>query len=240
MLEKFLIGVVTKDRYNCLDILTTSLQKSNGFKLLIDASDDVNYSLHKFYNESYHNLTPETRPIVFNKNGIIRFFLQTDYDYLFIIEDDVKILDPYIFEEYISVSKEFHIPHMNYAIPNDNGVVYDFSGKVKVSDKLFGCFQFFTRECLERVGLMNEDLCHNCWEHIEHTYRIHKEFKFKPVWWHFPDYKFSESSIFYQKGCGSSINRLTDVQLKNKRVMFKALGIPRFPILKTVPLKILP
>jgi len=43
-------------------------------------------------------------------------------------------------------------------------------------------FSFFTREVLERVGLIDEQF-YNAWEHVDHTYRIIKAGFHPPFWW---------------------------------------------------------
>lgn len=232
MFDQCLIGVVTKDRYDCLEKLIYSLRYVDACRILIDASDKFNSSLHKHFTESYKNLRQDTKAVVYNKNGLLRYFLQTNFKYLFILEDDIKILDPYVFLEYIEASETSNIQHLNFSPITTKSVSYPYSNHVIIHDKLYGAFQFFTKKCVEDIGLMNENLNKNCWEHVEYAYRVHRFYNYNPIWWHFPDYRYSSECIKFQH-CKSSITLFDDVKKEQEQLMFKNLGISAFPPLST-------
>lgn len=45
-----------------------------------------------------------------------------------------------------------------------------------------GAFSFYTRKCIDVVGLLDEDF-HNALEHVEHTFKIAKKNMHPPFWW---------------------------------------------------------
>ena len=175
MSEKtYVIGIISKDRYDGLSTLLYSLRESTGFKVVIDVSDQLksNFNNREFVDGVFYNIPDGKTAVVYNKNFIINLFLKsTNADYLFLIEDDVKILDCDVFKEYINASEKYNIPHMNFnkltseennqIIALNKQVVYDYNKDIVVTERVHGAFQFYSRECLERVGVMNENLCNN-------------------------------------------------------------------------------
>ncbi len=66
-------------------------------------------------------------------------------------------------------------------------MVIDYDNDIKVSlfEHTVAMFSFFTKDILDKVGLIDEDY-YNAWEHVDHTYRIIKE-GYHPPFWHFAD-----------------------------------------------------
>jgi glycosyltransferase involved in cell wall biosynthesis len=50
-----------------------------------------------------------------SKNDAMRYLLDKGCDHIFILEDDILIKDPDVFNRYISISKKTGIQHFNYA-----------------------------------------------------------------------------------------------------------------------------
>lgn len=236
----YLVGIVTRHRYQGLDVLLNSLGPNFHPVVVVDLSDpDKFMSCKDKCTILFKNFPNKT--VVYGKNALIRFFLNnTTEDYLFIIEDDIKVLDNDVFNRYIDVSNKYSIPHMNFNRPVEEAgeVVYNFNKDVKVSERVHGCFQFFTRRCLEKVGLMNTNLCHNCWEHIEHTARIHRAFRYQPNFWHFPDLIDSNEYLKHQR-IPSIINTPKSIYDTDKIKMFNSLGWKSLPAVDIKRLKIL-
>jgi len=214
---KKLICIITKDRYTALDILLKSLRNTENI-IIIDASENPikNTSYQRFYNIP-------NQSIMSNKNMALQIFLKSNVDYLFIIEDDLKILDLDVFDEYIEKSIKYHIPHMNFNLYDKNSLTYDLNEDIAVSEHCNGCFQFFTKECIQKAGLMDTDFKYNCVEHIEHTLRIQKMCGYIPWAWHFPDLKHSSDFIRCQN-IKSSRNNNKQINIREFNKMWRKLG----------------
>lgn len=228
-----LIGIVTKDRYEGLDVLIKSLKPLSHINILVIDASDI-FRNPKYITDDYPNVQVFRNDIrgyqqvVHNKNIIIHNFLRNNFKHLFILEDDIKILDCDVFEKYIEVSTKYNLPHMNFlGNPYLQENLYHINEDIQVSEKLQGVFSFYTRECIERVGLMNWELCHNCWEHVEYTARIHKEFNFNPVFNHYPDISNSWEYIKMQ-GLPSSIGSNNYIQ-EDKIKMLNSLQWKHLP-----------
>ena len=226
----YFIGIVTKDRYEGLDVLLKSLRQPTSVPILII---DVSTCFRKasvitdvYPNVTvYQNTIEDYKTVVHNKNIILHNFLKTSYDYLFLIEDDVKVLDVDVFEKYIETSEKYNIPHMNFGNPSDK-MSYTVDD-LQINEKLQGVFGFYTKQCIKTVGLMNPLLCHNCWEHVEYTARIHQVYNYSPVFFHFPDIIDSCEYLKLQK-LKSTINSNEYVDT-DKRLMCSLLNWKNFP-----------
>jgi len=143
-----------------------------------------------------------------SKNKAMQHLLDKGCDYIFIIEDDMLILDPAIFDRYIEAHKASGIHHFNYGPgspfnrkqtiqnfdlhnrhlldqhtePNPKLVIDYGDVKVSLFEHTVAMFSFFTKEVLEKVGLIDDDF-YNAWEHVDHTYRIIKAGYHPPFWW---------------------------------------------------------
>lgn len=161
------------------------------------------------------------------KNDAIEFLYDNDCDHIFIIEDDTLIEDDQVFEKYISASKESGIKHLNYGPGSpfnreqDPNIRYDLHNrhlakqdskpaprmiveykndiKIALYQHTVAAFVYYHRECIDKVGLFDEEFNENAWEHVEHTYRIIKAGLHPPFWW-FADLADSEHLISSQKG----------------------------------------
>jgi len=146
-----------------------------------------------------------------SKNKLLKHLYDKGCDYIFILEDDMLILDNNVFNKYIEAHKASNIHHFNYgpgspfnrkqnmefdlhnrheldqhSEPNPRKII-DYGNGVKISlfQHTVAMFSFFTRKVIEEVGYIDEDF-YNAWEHVDHTYRIIKA-GYHPPFWYFAD-----------------------------------------------------
>jgi GT2 family glycosyltransferase len=133
-----------------------------------------------------------------SKNKLLRYLLDSGCEHIFIIEDDIIIKDPEVFNKYIELRSVTGIQHFNFGYhgPANRGniskgtpmprYVIDY-GKTKlaINANSVGAFCYYTREALEKVGLIDEDYT-NAFEHVDHDYRMYKA-GFCTPYWNFPD-----------------------------------------------------
>ena len=140
-----------------------------------------------------------------SKNLALRHLLEKKCDSIFLLEDDIVIKDREVFNKYIEASKISGIQHFNFAFHgNDNylpngapaerlRVEYSKDIAVCFYPNVYGAFSFYTKECLEAVGLMDEGY-YNAVEHIDHTYDVYLKGMTTPFRW-FADIANSEQYI---------------------------------------------
>jgi len=199
-MNKFMIGVITKDRYNGLESLLISLQNLLFAVIVVDASDNFNnHCADKYIPRKYILNQTKQNAVVYNKNLLMNIFLNSNCDYLFLIEDDVKITNINIFQIYIEICQKYGFYHLCFNGTPEKHKNYILNDDIRIYRRLDGKFCLFTKECLQKVGLMNQKLCYNCFEHVEHSARIHQYYNYQPVFGHFPDYIDTYKYIQYQK-----------------------------------------
>ena len=111
------------------------------------------------------------------KNKAIEYLLEKDCDYIILVEDDMKFKGN-LFEQYIKAYKKTGIHHLMFAYhgPANNDV------KIALNQHCVGAVCFYTRECLEDVGIYDETYT-NAFEHVDHSYELAKKNYSTPYWW---------------------------------------------------------
>jgi GT2 family glycosyltransferase len=205
--EKVGVGIITCNRINYLnslmDSLTPCLDFIDELVIINDGKPIKNFEIKK--GEIVDN--PVNLGVGKSKNKAMQHLLDKNCDYIFTIEDDMIILNPDIFKKYIEAYKASGIHHFNYgpgspfnrkqdiqfdlhnrhllkqdSEPNPKLVLDYKDVKISLFEHTVAMFTFFTREVLEKVGLLDEDF-YNAWEHVDHTYRIIKAGYHPPFWW---------------------------------------------------------
>jgi GT2 family glycosyltransferase len=185
---------------------------------------------------------PQNLGVGKSKNRALKHLYEKGCDYMFLLEDDMLILDKRVFEKYIEASQRSGIQHFNYgpgspfnrkqdiknfdlhnrhllnqhSEPNPK-IVIDYGKGVKISlfEHTVAMFSFFTRKVIEKVGYIDEAY-YNAWEHVDHTYCIIKAGYHPPFWW-FADIYNSEKYLTEAPGAidNSSIANKQEQWLKN-------------------------
>lgn len=132
--------------------------------------------------KTFAEYVPEDLGVGHCKNICIKKLLSLGCQHVFLIEDDIDIKKQDVFKKYIDTAKTYNVHHLNFCMAYDSltkkylkprckiAAVPDC--KISVFSRLCGDFQYFTREVLEQVGLLDANHYVNALEHAEHTYRI--------------------------------------------------------------------
>jgi len=128
------------------------------------------------------------------KNKAIAHLLEKGCDYIILVEDDMLFKDN-LFEQYIEAHKKTGIHHFMFAYhgpANKAGIskgkpvprkVIDYGDvKISLNQHCVGAVCFYTRECLDKVGLYDETYT-NAFEHVDHSYELAKNNYSTPYWW---------------------------------------------------------
>lgn len=122
-----------------------------------------------------------------NKNALLERLMRDGCDHIFLMEDDITMLRPDTCEWYIQCAKDYGIEHLNFAHHGPANLghkkIYWHNDKpVMVHPNCVGAFSYYTRNCIEKVGYIDESF-KNVWEHVEHTYRIIQAGLHTPFWY---------------------------------------------------------
>jgi GT2 family glycosyltransferase len=191
------VGIVTCDRPNFFEKCYDSVKSSIGVDYIAvvnDGKTEVNVDKDDIYIKNKVNLG-----VGKSKNALFReaFKLKRqgkDIQHIFIIEDDIVMKSPNVFNEYIKARNITGVQHFCFAYhgpANKNGIsggkacpryIIDYGNlKIAINTHSVGAFCYYTTEVLEKVGLIDENF-HNAFEHVEHSYRIAKEGYTTPYW----------------------------------------------------------
>jgi GT2 family glycosyltransferase len=195
MLDKDKIGVavITCNREEMVTNLLDSMDRSKfGPAVIInDGRALENYRITSHY--TY--LQTGGAGVGKAKNAAMQYLLDEGAEYIFIIEDDMLILDNDIFERYIEVSRKTGIEHMMFGYhgpANKAGVsggppvpkyVIDYNDNIKINinHHCVGAFCFYTARGLNEVGMFDENYI-NAFEHVDHSYKLAKKGYSTPYW----------------------------------------------------------
>jgi len=129
-----------------------------------------------------------------SKNIAFKYLLKEECEYIFLIEDDIIVKDPLVFEKYITASKVTGLHHFNFGYhgPANRGsiskgkpqprFIVDYGAvKIAINGNSVGAFSFYTKKALEDVGLLDEEYT-NAFEHVDHDYRMFLKKYYTPYW----------------------------------------------------------
>jgi len=134
------------------------------------------------------------------KNTAIKELLNKGYEHIFLMEDDVEIVDEGVFNAYINAYHMTGIKHFNFGLHGNHNnksrrfaFKYKDNYKIHIYPELLGAFSYYHKDVFEAVGLMDERY-YNALEHVDHTLRIIKA-KMHPPFRYFADIYHSEDFI---------------------------------------------
>ena len=129
------------------------------------------------------------------KNQAMQALLDAGCDYIFTMEDDIRIKDPQIFWKYIRASCSTGIQHMNFGFSQKENLDKDFKPVYRkeveypdgtticLTPNILGAFTFYTRQALQTIGLHHHKFNKGHGDHPELTYRAYKHGFTTPFWW---------------------------------------------------------
>ena len=206
--EKIGVGIITHERPDYLNgLLETIIPCKNYIDELFVVNDGKpidNFVMP--YGKFWQN--EKNLGVAKSKNKALSLMLENDCEYFFLIEDDMLIKDPTVFQQYIDAAKVSGIQHFNYgpgspfnrkqtiqnydlhnrhlldekSEPNPKLIVDYKTCRIALYEHTVAMFSFFTRRVIEKVGFVPEEYP-NCWEHVDHTYEIIKAGYHPPFWW---------------------------------------------------------
>lgn len=197
------IGIITCNRPDFVNQLIDSIDESVGTIFLIDSSD-VKTSIRDSFKLKEHIMT-ESRPTPVGraKNQLLRKMRHAGFKYLFLIEDDVKILDNSVFEKYILTAAESGLwaGQLSYGshggikggnvkkdgTPNVREVVEYEQYSIDLYPQSFQAFTLYHANIFKLMGYF-DDYYINAVEHLDHYYLAALR-GLGNYFWYFPDIK---------------------------------------------------
>jgi GT2 family glycosyltransferase len=202
MSEKIGLGIVTFNRENGLKKAFNFPHEFVDELVIINDGKPIDelYFRDNFNGKSLRFIDSNGDGVGKAKNVALLRLINSDCDHFFLMEDDIFI-KPHmgsVFQKYIEASKATGIQHFNFSqhgimnktfdglsTPNPRMIVKYGDIQVPLYPHCVGAFSYFSRKCLETVGLMDEEYYNAC-EHMDHTLEIIKA-GMHPPFWYFAD-----------------------------------------------------
>jgi GT2 family glycosyltransferase len=203
--EKIGVGIVTYKRPHLLEKLLITLLPCQGIIdeiIVVDDGGDLNPE--DFLKESWMskygawNTNSPNLGVGKSKNIALNYLQNCKCDHIFLFEDDIFVKNPEVFTKYIEASKVTGIQHFNFSqhgimnktfdalhTPNPRTTISYGEVNVSLYPHCVGAFSYYSKRCLDAVGLIDERYFNAC-EHVDHTYEIIKA-GMHPPFWYFAD-----------------------------------------------------
>lgn len=198
MSDRIGIGIVTCNRPEFFLKCIKSIPTGHTLAVVNDGFDfeDIDKLKKKINFHYIHN--ENNIGVGKSKNKLFRYLIQQKCDHIFIIEDDIIIKDHSVFNKYIEARNKTGIQHFNFGyhgpanrgniskgVPQPKYIIDYNDCKIAINAHSVGAFCYYTKEVLNKVGLIDEEYC-NAFEHVDHDYRIAKAGYCTP-YWNWPD-----------------------------------------------------
>ena len=140
------------------------------------------------------------------KNRAMQVLVNRECEHIFLVENDILIQTPDVWQKYIDTANGTGIRHLNfgyhgpanrtpdYSKPNPRYIVeYPNNIKVALNFHCVGAFSYFHRQFMTDVGY-HDTFFQNAWEHVELCQRAIKK-NYLPAFWWFPDVEGSDELL---------------------------------------------
>jgi len=183
------IGIVTYKRPAMLMQLLETIPIMEGYGKgihhIVVVNDGPEYGLTYDTRTDFEYIQNEENVGVgISKNIAINALINFDCTHLFILEDDILIKDPAVFEYFIECASESGIWHLNYGHTGEKKIIhrkkYDNTELIFYPDPQGG-FQYFHKNLITNCGGFDPGY-KNAFEHADYTYRLTKRGLMPPFW----------------------------------------------------------
>jgi GT2 family glycosyltransferase len=193
MISKIGVGIITCNRKNFFDNCLQSIPNYIDELIVVNDGDDFDTAEYQRCDIFVHK-TPGKTQVGNCKNIAMKHLLDKGCDYIFTLEDDIIIRDPDTFKKYIYTSNETGIEHFNFGFsqkenldsnlkPVFKKIIEYKNSKIVLTPNILGAFTFYTRNCLQHIGLHHRKFNKGHGDHPELTYRAFKHGFTTPFWW---------------------------------------------------------
>ncbi|MCI3944739.1 glycosyltransferase subfamily GT2 protein [Pseudomonas syringae] len=199
--QKVGCGIVTYNRPALLKKLYDSLPTDVIDSIVIINDGDMHPEFSAYGSEEFFN-NERNLGVGKSKNRALSRLMDAGCEHLFLIEDDIYIKSPEVFELYVLTSTLTGIQHLNYSqhglmnkTPTGEAnavckIDYGNGINLPLYRHCVGAFSYYSRRSLDAAGLMDEAY-HNAFEHVDHTLAIINQ-NMHPPFWFFADIDNSE------------------------------------------------
>jgi len=211
--EKIGVGIITYKRpqyfKKCLETIPFDLVDE-----VVTINDDPTAEKCRCKQQFTEIINEQNYGVGISKNRAMEYLIDKGCEHIFLIEDDVLIKDPNVFEVYIRTAKRSGIWHLGYghvggALSKQIKGYRDYIGGegIQMYHNPQGSFTYFNSNIIKKLGMYDEEY-KNAFEHADYSYMLIKKGLLPAFWW-FPDVKNSQDYLRIVPG-GIENSSITD------------------------------
>lgn len=187
------IAVITHNRPEAFSVCLNSIQATNPDAELIAVLDgsDAGYDFGSL--DSYSHIEPGGN-IAHAKNTALEILMDFGCEHLFLVEDDMEVLNPIIWEGYITAGRRAGHEHLSLGHGRLNLKPKSVAAYTQYWRNYSAGLSYYTANSIKVGGLFEERMV-NAFEHVEHTLRLAKFGFCPPYGWGMADARYSRDWI---------------------------------------------
>ena len=194
--NKIGVGIITCDRENffkkAIESLTKALKEYPEHELIV-----INDGTTPIHSDEYQVVNTGGKIGVGRAKNYALHHLSNKIrkcEHIFLMEDDIEITNPDVFNLYIKAAQETGVKHLNFGLHGNHNldlaknpikrkiINYPSNLKLALYPNILGAFSYYHIDTLHSVGVMDEQF-YNALEHVDHTYQIIKAGYHPPFRW---------------------------------------------------------
>jgi GT2 family glycosyltransferase len=192
------VGILTYNRPEYYQQVLASVPR-NKVGTLVVVNDGENSYATPQYDIDQVILNNCQKGVAKSKNLLLKNLIDRGCKHLFLIEDDILIKDPNVFEAYIKAANSTGIHHLCYekVANNQSTLKYVMEQQDGVKIGFYhnpqGAFMYIHSNIITKLGYFDENYT-NAFEHVDFAYNLITK-NVMPPFWYFPDLLDSEKYL---------------------------------------------
>jgi GT2 family glycosyltransferase len=192
------VGILTYNRPEYYQQVLASVPRNKIGTLAVVNDGELSYALPQL--DIDHIILNNTQKgVAKSKNLLLKYLINKGCKHLFLIEDDILIKDPNVFEAYIKAASSTGIHHLCFEKIANNQNTLKFvleqpdGTKIGFYHNPQGAFMYIHANLISKLGEFDENYI-NAFEHIDFAYNLIQK-NVAPPFWYFPDLLDSEKYL---------------------------------------------
>jgi len=192
------VGILTYNRPDYYQQVLASVPR-NKIGTLVVVNDGENSYATPQWDVDHIILNKKQKGVAKSKNILLKYLIDKGYKHLFLIEDDILIKDPGVFNAYIKAANSTGIHHLCFEKVANNEKTLKFVLEQPDGTKLGfyhnpqGAFMYIHSNLVTKLGYFDETYI-NAFEHVDFAYNLVTN-NVAPPFWYFPDLLNSQDYI---------------------------------------------
>jgi GT2 family glycosyltransferase len=220
-MDKIGVGIITYKRPQYFRKLIATIPFNKVDEVVV-INDDPTAPPCNCMKQHKEIINEENYGVGISKNKALQYLIEKGCNHLFLIEDDVEILDENVFDIYIKTARRSGLHHLQFGhvggplkkqIKGTRTYVDELG--IQMYQNPQGSFTYYFANVIKKIGFIDPNY-KNAFEHVDHEYQLINAGLLPAFWW-FPDVKDSHKYLMITPG-GATNSSITDQTNYNENV----------------------